>query len=106
MLCFIYLGYLTYHQQDKSGDLLFTFDKTTFELLKIYSKEHIGEVFISHSNNTISDNMGNKMEILYGNKGFVSETRIYKGSMLQHSARYETDTSIASFCYEFIVRNK
>ena len=99
MLCFIYLGYLTYHQQDKSGDLLFTFDKTTFELLKIYSKEHTGEVFISHSNNTISDNMGNKMEILYGNKGFVSETRIYKGSMLQHSARYETDTSIASFSY-------
>ena len=56
-------------------------------------------MFFSHSTNTISDNMGNKMETLNGNKGFVTETRIYKGSMLQHSVRYETDTSIACFSY-------
>ena len=99
MLCSISLGYLTYHQQCKFGDLLFTFDNTTYELLKIQSRKHIGEVFICHSTNTISDNMGNKMETLYGNKGFMTETRIYKGSMLQQSLRYETDTSIASFSY-------
>ena len=88
----IYLGYLTYHQQDKSVDMLFTFDNTTYELLKIHSRKHTGEVFISHSTNTISDNMGNKMEIKYGKKGFVTETRIYKGSVMQHSVRYENMT--------------
>ena len=97
ILYLIYLGYLTYHQQDKYEDLFFTFDNATYELLKIYSKKHTGEVFISHSTNTVSDNMENRMEILYGNKGFVTETRIYKGSMLQHSVRYKTDTSVASY---------
>ena len=82
------LGYLTYHQQDKSQDLLFTFDNATYKLLKIYSKSGNGEVFISHSANTISDNMGNKIEVIYGKKGFITETRIYKSSMLRHSVRY------------------
>ena len=74
-----------------------TFDNTTYELLTIYSKKHTGEVFINHSTNTVIDNMGNRMEILCGNKGFVTETRIYKDSMLQHSVRYETNTSVASY---------
>ena len=84
-----YLGYLTYHQKDKTQDLLFKFDSTTFELLQIYSGNHNGKVFISHSNNTFTDNIGNKMEVVYGGKGFITETRIYKGSLLQHSVRYE-----------------
>ena len=45
------------------------------------------------------------MEMLYGNKGFITETRIYKGSMLQHSVRYETDISAVSYSYYFIMRS-
>ena len=87
-----YLGYLTYHQQDKSEDLLFMFDNATYELIKIYAKNHNGEVLINHANNVISDNMENKIEIIYGSKGFITETRIYKGSSLQHSVGYENLT--------------
>lgn len=69
----------------------------TYELLKIQSRNRAGEVFINHSNNTISDNMGNKLEISYGNRGFITETRIYKSSMLQHSVRYGIDSSVTPF---------